>query len=103
MLKMIVVLSTVALLAVPASAQTRERDQIPEKYKWDLAQIYPTDEAWRAAKDAFAKKYPVVETFKGTLGQSPAQMLKAVDTFSELNKELSRLFIYVALKSDQDT
>src|SRR5437773_8807437 len=95
--------AALAVLAEPVAAQTRERDQIPEKYKWDLTQIYPTDDAWRAAKEAFAKKMPVVATFKGTLSQSTAQALKALETFSDLNKELARLYVYASLESDQDT
>ena len=39
------------VLVLPAAAQRRDRASIPEEYKWDLTHIYPSDAAWRAAKD----------------------------------------------------
>jgi len=103
MLKPIVLLSAALLVAQPVLAQQRERDQIPENAKWDLTALYASDDAWRAAKEAFAKKIPTGASFKGTLSKSPAQMLKALDTLTDLNKELSKIYVYAALKSDQDT
>jgi len=93
----------IAALAATAFAQQQERDQIPVKYTWDLTQIYASDEAWRAAKEQFAAKMPKGGEFKGTLAQSPQQLAVALDTIFALNKELSRLYVYTSLKSDQDT
>jgi oligoendopeptidase F len=33
------------------SAQQRDRSTVADKYKWDLTHIYPSDDAWRGAKD----------------------------------------------------
>jgi oligoendopeptidase F len=103
MLKAIVLLGVSFAASLAVFAQPPEREQIPDQAKWDLTQLYASDDAWRAAKEAFAKKIPSVAQFKGTLAQSPAQMLTALNTLSELNKELSRIYVYAALKSDQDT
>lgn len=43
----------VVALSLTIAAQERDRAAIPDKYKWNLADIYPSDAAWRAAKDAF--------------------------------------------------
>ena len=37
-------------LAAAAPAAARERSEIPEKYRWNLADLYPSDAAWRAAR-----------------------------------------------------
>jgi len=103
MLKRIVLLTAVLATSQSIFAAPPEREQVPDQYKWDLTQLYANDDAWRAAKEAFAKKIPSASQFKGTLAQSPAQLLKALDTLSDLNKELSRLYVYAALLSDQDT
>lgn len=102
MLKQLMASMAIALVAATAAAQ-QERDQVPAKYTWDLTQIYPTDEAWRAAKEQFAAKMGKAAEFKGTLAQSPQQLLNALDTLTGMNKELSRLYVYTSLKSDQDT
>ncbi len=44
----------VAACAAALAAQERDRARIPEQYKWNLADIYPNDAAWRAAKDRLA-------------------------------------------------
>jgi oligoendopeptidase F len=103
MLKRIVLLTAVLATSQSIFAAPPERDQVPDQYKWDLTQLYANDDSWRAAKEAFAKKVPSASQFKGTLAQSPAQLLKALDTLSDLNKELSRLYVYAGLLSDQDT
>ncbi len=103
MLKTLMVSIAIAAIAATAQAQERQREQIPEKYTWDLTLLYPTDEQWASTKDQYAKKIAGVTAFKGTLGQSPQKLATALDTFFNLNKELSRLYVYAALKHDQDT
>ena len=53
------------ITAVGAVAQQQERAKIPEKYKWNLAEIYPSDEAWRAAKDKLAAEIPRLRAVPG--------------------------------------
>ena len=51
-------------------AQERDRSKIPEKYKWNTADIYPSDEAWRTAKERLLAEIPKLKAFRGTLGSS---------------------------------
>ena len=37
-----------------AYGQDRSRAAIPDRYKWNLADLYASDEAWRAAKEGRA-------------------------------------------------
>ena len=37
------VVIAVMVLVLPAAAQRRDRASIPEKYKWDLTHIYPSE------------------------------------------------------------
>jgi oligoendopeptidase F len=96
-----------AILAVGAQslsgAQQRERSSVPDRYKWDLTQIYPSDQAWRAAKDKLASEIPAVRAFKGTLATSPQKLGDALELVSRLSKEFSRLYVYASMTSDQDT
>ena len=38
------------------AAQERDRAKIPDKYKWNLADIYPSEEAWRTAKERWSRR-----------------------------------------------
>jgi oligoendopeptidase F len=92
-------------LAVPVlyAGQQRERSSVPDRYKWDLSQIYPSDQAWRTAKDKLAGEISAIRPFKGTLGSSPQKLADALELVSRLSKEFSRLYVYASMTSDQDT
>jgi oligoendopeptidase F len=99
----------VALLAIFTmfvsmnSYSQKTREEIPEKYKWDLTSLYASDEAWREAVGQFAPKLDEIEKFKGTLTESPSNLLKALQFSSELSKEATNLYIYASMKADLDT
>ena len=92
-----------ALAAVVSQAQEHDRSKVPDEYKWNLTDIYPSDQAWRAAKDKLASELPSLRKFQGTLASSASQLADALETQSSYDKELSRLFVYASLNSDQDT
>jgi oligoendopeptidase F len=93
----------VAAVSFTGGAQERDRAKIPDKYKWNLAEIYPSNEAWRSAKDKLAGELPSLRQFEGTLGSSAATLADALSRMYALDKELSRLYVYASMLSDQDT
>jgi oligoendopeptidase F len=103
MLRKVMLSLSMVAVAASSTAQERDRSKVEEKYKWDLTPIYASDDAWRTAKEKFAVRVPSVGRYKGTLSQSPQQLLTALDALSNLNKEFSRLYIYAHLNSDVDT
>ena len=76
-------------LTIESGAQSRDRAQIPDKYKWNLADIYPTDAAWRAAKDKLAADLPKLRQYQGKLASSAATLADALDCRPRFDKELS--------------
>jgi oligoendopeptidase F len=97
------VIVLVVLFTLAPSAQERERAQIPEQYKWDLAALYPTEAAWRQAKDQVATRVPEIRKFHGTLTRSADQLLQGLQAMSGIGKEFARVAIYASLLADQDT
>ena len=61
------------VLAVAAGAQESDRSKIPDRFKWNLTDIYPSDTAWRAAKDKLAADIPALRQFQGKLASSAAR------------------------------
>ncbi|MDH5826706.1 oligoendopeptidase F [Sphingobacterium faecium] len=86
-----------------AVSQMKVREELPEKYKWDLSQLYATDESWKEEKERVQQKMQKAASYKGKLTQSAALLLEALELNSTLIKEMSRLSSYAAMKSDQDT
>ncbi len=86
-----------------ALGEERDRSKIPDQFKWNLADIYPTDAAWKAAKEKLVAEIPSAKKYQGTLKMSAKQLLDCLDFVSHMNKELSRLSSYAGMSSDQDT
>ncbi len=86
-----------------AFAQERDRAKIPDKYKWNLVDLYPSEEAWRTAKNRIVAEIPELKSFRGSLGSSPARLADALEMLSRLNKDLARAYVYASMLSDEDT
>src|SRR5215813_1103382 len=89
--------AAVLALTLAVAAQERDRAAIPDQYKWNLADLYPSDAAWRAAKEAFAAELPSMAKFKGRLMLSPSTLAEGLDTLYAKDKEFSRLASYASL------
>ncbi len=83
-------------------AQT-DRSEIDEKYKWNLADIYDSEDSWKEAKDELVAKLPEMEKFKGKLTQSADELLAYLELSSKIGKEASKLYSYASMHSDLDT
>ena len=51
-----------------------DRNEVDDRYKWNLARLFESDEAWEAGLKGFAGKLPHIESFKGGLGRSAAAL-----------------------------
>jgi len=80
----------------------KTRDNIADKYKWNLKDLYPSVEAWKSAKSNLEKRLDKLGSFKGTLGNSAQDLLKALDYYFQLHKEYVQLYSYAMQLSDQD-
>lgn len=86
-----------------AVSQMKVRDELPDKYKWNLTDLYSTDEAWKQEKDKLQVEMKQMAQYKGKITQSPAVLLEALNLNNDITKELARLYSYASMKSDQDT
>jgi oligoendopeptidase F len=92
-----------AALTMQGAAQERQRSDIPDQYKWNLADIYPSVQAWQAAKDRVAADIPGLRQYQGKLGSSAATLAAALERLYAIDKELSRVFVFASMLADEDT
>ena len=92
----------ITVFQMQANSQNLERKDVPEKYTWNLNDLYPSVEAWNAAKDDVAKKIAGVEKYKGKLGQSPQNLYNALKNYFGVLKEFYRVSDYAERLSDED-
>ncbi len=84
-------------------AVATERSEVPQKYTWNLADLYPTEKAWEAAKDAAIRRIPEIARFEGHLGESAAGLFAALSAVMDLDRELNQVRFYASRLYDQDT
>ncbi len=91
-----------ALSQEPAKAETRERADVPDQYKWKLEDLYPTDQAWNTAKEEIVAQFDNVSKYKGMLAGSASELLACLEFDAGISKEFGRLYSYAHMKSDED-
>jgi oligoendopeptidase F len=94
---------TLVALTISGVAQSRDRAQTPDKYKWNLAELYVSDAAWRTAKGTLAGDIQKLPQYQGKVASSATTLPDALDLQAAFAKELGRLYTYASLLADQDT
>lgn len=82
-----------------ASAEAKPVDP---KWTWDLTDLYPDVDSWDAARKAALAEAEAVAKLKGTLANSPADMLKVFQAVNAVTKNAARVFVYASLGADED-
>ncbi len=90
-----------SLSAAPVAAT--ERSEIPEKYRWNLSDLYPSVEAWKAAREDLRRRIAAFDRHRGHLGDSAEALRTALDDMFGVDRDLSRLYVYASSLSDEDT
>jgi len=78
------------------------RSKVKPADTWDLASLYPSDDAWEKAFKKWAKQIDKYEAFRGTLADGPTAMAKCLKFDSELDRKGERLGVYAFLKTTED-
>ncbi|MDZ7766362.1 MAG: M3 family metallopeptidase [Melioribacteraceae bacterium] len=84
------------------TAQTKERTEIPEKYKWDLSVLYESVEAWQQAKNQLSEKVEMLDDNKGKLGESAETLYATIDLYFDALKDFYKLIVYANRLYDED-
>ena len=77
----------------------RTRSEIPEKYKWNLTHIYPSDQAWEEALNAITADIQTVAAFDGKVAEDPKAAIRAY--FGVMEKVI-HVYEYAFLRKETD-
>ena len=95
-------LATAVSVAAPGRALAQAAVAGSGGAAWNLADIYPSDAAWEAERQAILKDIPALKAFQGKLGSSATTLKAALQAQSDINRRTSRLYSYASLKADED-
>jgi oligoendopeptidase F len=81
----------------------RKRNEIEEKYTWDLTTIFESDEKWYEELEKVSKEVKEIEKYKGNITTSAKNLLDFLRFDEKLDRKMNKLYYYAHLKHDQDT
>jgi oligoendopeptidase F len=93
-------------LLAPADAAVapplRQRSDIPDRFKWNLAHIFPNWDAWTAAYDELDGKIARYAALQGSLATGAAALLAALTLSDDILQLTYRVWYFASLKYDED-
>ena len=105
MKKSLLVVSLLGVMCMPLSGQNltyETRDEIPDHYKWQLTDIYSTDEEWKEDYDKLNSIITQLKDYSGKLGNGSDTMLEYINRYMEASQLTDKLYGYAHMISDQN-
>jgi len=88
--------------AQPSQARSRRREEILDRFKWNLSDIFRNWEDWEAAYKKIEAGIERYAALKGTLADGPEKLLVAFELSEELEQFAYRVWYFPSLQYDQD-
>lgn len=83
--------------------ETKERKDIPLEYTWDTESIYNNINSWEADYAKCEELLSKLYGYKGKLAKSPDNLLEALTLSDNIMIIGVKLYVYAAMKADEDT
>ena len=90
------------IFVITSFAQTKQRNEISDKYKWNLTDLFASAAEWKSAKEDISSNIDKIESYKGKLDKDAQTLLNAMDVFFNTLKEYYRFSTYSGLLADED-
>ena len=78
-----------------------KRSEIPEKYKWNLGDIFPTPADWEKAFVEMSEEYKKLVAYQGKLGERDT-LLEFLKLSDEIDLKFEKLYGYAHMDYDTD-
>jgi len=79
------------------------REDVAERYKWKLENIFADWAAWDACCAEIEAALPGLAERQGTLASSGGALLAAIDAIHDARRKLERVLVFAGMRSDEDT
>lgn len=79
------------------------RNEIDDKYKWDLSSIFKTDDEFLKEYEIVKKDINEISNYKGKIVSSASSLLEYLNFTTNLERRIYKLYYYAHLHYDEDT
>lgn len=80
-----------------------EREEIEEKYKWDISTMFKSIEDWNIEHDRVKDLSEKILDYKGKMIDSSDNLLSTINLMEELYRSVSNLYSFASMNLDTDT
>ncbi len=86
----------------PAAPPLRDRNEIPDRFKWNLRNIFIDWEAWKTAYDELDRGIAAFANLQGTLALGADSLLAALKLRDDIGQLEYKVWYFASLWYDQD-
>lgn len=77
-----------------------KREEIEEKYKWDLSRMYKTEEDFMQDFKEVKDELPNIEKYKGNFLETSDRFIEFMNLLEKVNRKLEKMYTYAHLAVD---
>jgi oligoendopeptidase F len=100
---LIAILLMLPLLSAAQPGPAEQTAAAPDpKYTWDLEELYPSPQAWEAARKKVMARFDDIQGRRGTLGKSADALYETLALVSDTTRQAYRVYTYASLQADED-
>lgn len=100
--KYFLIIILVLIMAKGNKAQTIERKDVPEKYKWDNSIIYKSVDDWNKDKETLEAQIQMLKTFQGKMGKNAELFYTTLKLYFDIYKTYYKFSDYAFRVADED-
>jgi oligoendopeptidase F len=103
-MKQFLLLVTALLFVINSQifSQTKERSEIPDNDKWNLADLYSDIDSWNKEMTSISERILELPQYQGKLGESSNTLYYALSTYYGIMKDYGKAATYAYRLSDED-
>ncbi len=84
-------------------AETYDRDELEEKFKWKLESIYETNDHWEEEFEEVRELVEQFEQYRGKVVESGETLLEVLQLREKVFRKVDKIFAYARMRSDENT
>lgn len=79
-----------------------KREDIPERYRWKLEDIYENDDLWEKDFSKIKSMLPILASYKGKLKEDSEFLLEVLKLRDEISKITDKIYVYAHMRRDEN-
>lgn len=91
-----------ANLNTTKAQQYGSRNEIPDKYKWNLKDFFMSNDEWQDVRKEVESELPKLSEYKGKLGESADALYSALHLYIDIQKKYYKLLVFAKRQGDED-